>query len=133
MRRQISLPISLRVERHIPILVGGILSRCVFALNRFIDFLSVDGDLFRLGRQSGNYMRSARLDEVAIWAGDQSSNISDIYNGGSTHDLTLMTTPPDHWWRMGDGDTYPNIQDNIGFAHFVMYNMTAENIVTDVP
>ena len=94
---------------------------------------SVDGDLFRRGRQSGNYMRSARLDEVAIWAGDQSSNISDIYNGGSTHDLTLMTTPPDHWWRMGDGDTYPNIQDNIGFAHFVMYNMTAENIVTDVP
>jgi hypothetical protein len=94
---------------------------------------NIDGDLFRLGRQSGNYMRSARVDEVALWTGDESGNLSDIYNGGATHDLSALSSPPDHWWRMGDGDTYPNIQDNVGAAHFVMYNMTAENIVTDVP
>jgi hypothetical protein len=44
-----------------------------------------------------------------------------------------LTTSPTHWWRMGDGDTYSTIQDNVGSAHFVMYNMTAANIVTDAP
>lgn len=32
-----------------------------------------------------------------------------------------------------EGDTYPNIQDNVGTATFVMYNMTAADIVTDAP
>jgi len=93
----------------------------------------VDGDNFRLGRQSGNYLRDARIDELAIWEGSEINNRDDIYNNGQTHDLSALSSPPDHWWRMGDGDTYPNIQDNIGAAHFVMYNMTAENIVTDAP
>lgn len=34
---------------------------------------------------------------------------------------------------IGNGDAYPNIQDNVGTAHFVMYNMTAADIVNDVP
>ena len=94
----------------------------------------IDPDNFRLGRfASGNHLRNARIDEVAIWGSDQSANISDIYNSGSTHDLDALTTAPDHWWRMGDGDTYPVIQDNVGTAHFVMYNMTAADIVTDAP
>jgi len=94
---------------------------------------SVDADNFRIGRQSGNYMRDCRVDELAIWGSDQSGNISDIYDSGSTHDLSALSAPPDHWWRMGDGDTYPNIQDNVGTATFVMYNMTAADIVTDAP
>ena len=94
---------------------------------------SVDADNFRIGRQSGNYMRDCRVDELAIWGSDQSGNISDIYNSGSTHDLDLLSPSPDHWWRMGDGDTYPNLQDNVGTATFVMYNMTAADIVTDAP
>lgn len=96
---------------------------------------SVDPDNFRIGRYAaGNYMRGgARVDECAIWGSDQSANISDIYNSGSTFDLDTLTTSPDHWWRMGDGDTYPVIQDNVGTAHFVMYNMTAADIVTDAP
>ncbi len=93
----------------------------------------VDADNFRVGRQSGNYMRGCRVDELAIWGSDQSANVSAIYNSGGTHDLSLLASPPDHWWRMGDGDTYPNIQDNVGNAHFVMYNMTAADIVTDAP
>jgi hypothetical protein len=92
-------------------------------------------DNFRVGRYSGgNYMRdNSRVDELAVWASDQSGNIADIYNSGSTHDLSALVSPPAHWWRMGDGDTYPTIQDNIGTAHFVMYNMTAADIVNDVP
>ena len=96
---------------------------------------AISGQNLRVGRfSSGNYMRdNFRLDEVAIWDSDQSGNISDIYNSGSTRDLSDLSTPPNHWWRMGDGDTYPNIQDNVGTADFVMYNMTAADIVTDAP
>lgn len=96
---------------------------------------SIDPDNFRVGRfVSGTYMRdNARVDELAIWGSDQSANIADIYNSGSPFDLTSLTTSPNHWWRMGDGDTYSTILDNIGNVHFVMYNMTAADIVTDAP
>ena len=97
--------------------------------------VGIVGQNLRVGRfASGTHMRdNCRVDELAIWGSDQSGNISDIYNSGSTHDLEQLDTPPNHWWRMGDGDTYPNIQDNVGNATFVMYNMTAADIVTDAP
>ena len=96
---------------------------------------SIDADNMRIGRfASGNYMRSeCVIDEIAVWGSDQSANIATIYNSGATHDLALLGTSPDHWWRMGDGDTYPTISDNVGTAHFVMYNMTAADIINDVP
>lgn len=96
---------------------------------------SVDADNLRVGRYtSGSFMQNGcKVDEMAIWNSDQSSNISNIYNSGSTLNLSGLTAPPIHWWRMGDGDTYPTIQDNVGSAHFVMYNMTAADIVTDSP
>jgi hypothetical protein len=96
---------------------------------------AISGQNLRVGRfASGSYMRdNCRVDELAIWGSDQSGNISDIYNSGSTHDLDQLDTPPSHWWRMGDGDTYPTIQDNVGTADFVMYNQTAADIVTDAP
>ena len=96
---------------------------------------SLSGQNFRLGRyNSASYMRNfCKIDELAIFDSDQSANISSIYNSGSPFDLTTLTTGPNHWWRMGDGDTYPTIQDNVGTAHFVMYNMTVADIVTDIP
>jgi hypothetical protein len=98
------------------------------------DSSGIDADNLRVGRYSGgNYMRDCLVDELAVWGSDQSANVASIYNSGTPHDLSALGTAPDHWWRMGDGDTYPNIQDNIGTAHFVMYNMTAADIVNDVP
>jgi hypothetical protein len=94
----------------------------------------IDGENFRVGRYaSGNYINGGRVDEIAVWDSNETSNVSSIYNGGTTHDLSQLTSTPSHWWRMGDGDTYSNIQDNVGNATFVMYNMTAANIVTDAP
>lgn len=95
----------------------------------------VDPDNLRVGRYaSGNYMRdNTKIDELAIWDSDQSSNISSIYNSGTPFDLTTLTTSPNHWWRMGDGDTFSNLQDSVGSATFVMNNMTSANIVNDVP
>ena len=76
---------------------------------------------------------SARIDEVALWASDESANVAAIYNSGSPHDLSLLSSAPDHWWRMGDGDTYPAINDNNASLNFTMVNMTSADIVSDVP
>jgi len=97
---------------------------------------NVPADNFRVGRfVSGNYMRDCRVDELALFDSDQSANISDIYNSGSPFDLSTLTTEPKHWWRMGDGDTYPFLQDSGTEANciFQMYNMTSADIVSDVP
>jgi len=98
---------------------------------------SIDADNLRVGRyNTGSYIRNgAKVDELAVWDSDQSSNISNIYNSGSPFDLSTLTTKPKHWWRMGDGDTYPFIQDNGTEANciFVMNNMTSADIVNDVP
>jgi len=98
---------------------------------------SVDADNLRVGRfNSGNYMRdNCKVDELAIWDSDQSSNVSDIYNSGTPFDLSTLTDAPRHWWRMGDGDTFPNLLDNGTAANcpFVMYNMTSADIVNDTP
>jgi hypothetical protein len=94
----------------------------------------ISGQNFRVGKLvSGNHLNGDKVNELAIWSSDQSSAISGLYNSGTTSDLNTLTTPPTHWWRMGDGDTYPTIQDNVGSAHFVMYNMTAVDIVNDTP
>ena len=97
---------------------------------------SIPAELFFVGRRpgSGNYMRNnCRVDEFALWGSDQSSNAASIYNSGTPHDLSLLGNPPVHWWRMGDGDTFPTIQDNVGSLDFTMNNMTAADIVSDTP
>ncbi len=98
----------------------------------------INDDLFQIGREGNatSYIRSGgKVDEIAIWGSNQSSNVSDIYNSGETHNLDLLTEPPSNWWRMGDGDTYPYLQDSGTEANciFQMYNMTAADIVNDVP
>ena len=97
---------------------------------------AISGQNLRIGKLvSGNTLNGEKIDELAIWDSNQSSNISDIYNSGVPFDFSTLTTEPKHWWRMGDGDTYPYLQDNGSEANcvFQMYNMTSANIVTDTP
>ena len=97
---------------------------------------AISGQNLRVGKLvSGNTLNGEKIDELAIWDSDQSSNISDIYNSGAPFDLSTLTTGPKHWWRMGDGDTFPNLQDSGSSANcvFVMNNMTSADIVNDVP
>ena len=96
---------------------------------------AINTEFFRFGRvtSSGQYQRNSNIDELAIWSSDQSANISSIYNGGVTHDLALLSSPPQHYWRMGDGDTFPTLQDSIGSLDATMVNMTVADIVSDVP
>ena len=98
---------------------------------------AISGQNLRVGRwNNGQNLRNrCKVDELAIWGSDQTSNISDIYNSGMPQDLSEISNPPNHWWRMGDGDNFPNLQDSgsTGGVTFVMYNMTASSIVSDVP
>ena len=97
---------------------------------------SIVGQNWRVGRfASGTHMREAKVDELALFDSDESANIADLYNSGSVFDLSTLSPEPKHWWRMGDGDTYPNLQDSGTEANcvFVMNSMTSSDIVNDVP
>ena len=56
-----------------------------------------------------------------------------MYNSGAPTDLSSYSTPPTHWWRMGDGDSSPTITDQVGSYNLTMTNMDSADIVTDVP
>lgn len=60
-----------------------------------------------------------------------SSDVTNIYNSGTPTDLTSLS--PISWWRMGDGDTFPTIKDNVGSNDGTMTNMVAGDIITDKP
>jgi len=96
---------------------------------------SINTEFFRFSRltASGQYARNCFVDELAIWASDESSNASTIYNSGLPFDLNTLTSAPNNWWRMGDGDTYPTLQDTNGTLDATMVNMTVADIVNDVP
>jgi len=117
--------------------INGVQQTTTNSHANFGNTTSLSGQNLRAGRyNSANYMRnSCKIDELAIWNSDQSANVSDVYNSGIPFDLSTLTTVPRHWWRMGDGDTYPFLQDNGSQANcvFQMYNMTSSDIVSDTP
>ena len=90
------------------------------------------GAPFTTGFLTGN------LDEIAIWnKALTSTQVQSIYNAtssGLTKDLsTIESSNLKHWWRMGDGDTYPTITDNAGNNDGTMTNMSSTDIVSDTP
>ena len=120
------------------IYIDGVLVTLVTSNSNYGWSSEIVNDFFMLGRNgvNGNYMRTCNLDEVALWSSDQSGGIANIYNAGAPQDLTSIAggvPSPDNWWRMGDGDTFPTLTDNIGSVDFTMVNMTASEIVNDVP
>lgn len=90
----------------------------------------IEADNFRVGRfVSGNHMRDCGVDELAIWDSDQSGNVSSIYNGALPFDLMSLTVKPSHWWRMGDGDTYPYLQDSGTENNCIFQMYRSESVV----
>jgi len=76
------------------------------------------------------------MDEVAVWNINLSStDITRLYNTGNPTNLLSDATSTNllHWWRMGDGDTFPTITDNKGGNDGTMINMELGDIVNDVP
>lgn len=90
--------------------------------------------LYEFGNYGGSsHFMNGTFDELSIFDSVLSpSDITAIYNSGTPDDLTSFN--PVHWWRNGDGDTYPTLSDNgSGGNDGTMTNMTSGDIVTDVP
>jgi hypothetical protein len=89
-----------------------------------------------LGRNSGAYGFSGNLDEVSVWNKYLSdTDCIEIYNGGTPNDLSTVAAAVNlqHWWRMGDGDTFPTIIDHASNNDGAMNNMLSSNITTETP
>lgn len=98
----------------------------------------VSDRVLNIGKYNGGvYETNGYIDEVAIF--DYSLNatqVSDLYNSGTPTDLSVAAGgAPEHWWRCGDGDTFPTLTDNGDTGGFdgTMTNMESGDITTDVP
>ena len=81
---------------------------------------------------TNNYM-NGKIDEISVFNTALSSeDITNIYNSGTPNDLSSYSSLV-HWWRMGDGDTFPTITDNKGNNDGTMTNMALDDIVENVP
>ena len=92
-------------------------------------------DELRVGRCINDNLplKFGLVNELALWASDESSNAAAIYSAGATHDLSLLAPPPDAWWRMGDGDTFPVLSGSVGSIDLDIVNGTPDNIVLEAP
>ena len=113
---------------NMKIYINGTLNNSISVTNA-TGTLGNTSDDVRLGKRlstAGYY--NGRMDEVAIWTNDQSSNASAM---GLTP-IDLSTYSPLHWWRCGDGDTAPILTDNgSGSANGTMTNFSTFS--SDVP
>ena len=83
---------------------------------------------------SGFYLRQSLIDEFGYWNQElTASQVSNLYNSGVPTDLTTFSPSASHVYRMGDGDTFPTISDQVGNADQTMTNMASSNFVTDTP
>jgi len=83
---------------------------------------------------SGFHLRGSLIDEFGYWNQElTSSQVSSLYNSGAPSDLTAFSPSAAHVYRMGDGDTFPTIEDRVGNADQTMTNMSSSAFVTEVP
>ena len=73
------------------------------------------------------------IDEVSIFSAELTAGeVSTYHNSGVPNDLTDESNLI-HWWRMGDGDSHPTIEDQVGSYDLTMTNMASDDLVEDVP
>ena len=78
------------------------------------------------------------IDEVAVFDYSLTSGeVTSIYNSGCPNNLMALSDPkkPEHYYRMGDDDTYPTITDvgATGTNDGTMTNMESGDITTNTP
>ena len=82
------------------------------------------------------FYASCNLNELAFFNKEfNATEVTELYNNGVPADLQNLSTSANlvNWWRLGDGDTYPTLIDNVGGSDMEMINMSPANIVTDTP
>jgi len=100
-------------------------------------------DVFNIGRLGGSGdLADGKIDEVGVWnAALTAGAVSALYNSGTPINLKqssgsyTQTANLRGYWRMGDGDTAPNVDDkSTGNRDGTMQGgMSAGSISTDVP
>jgi len=100
------------------------------------DTLSSAG--FYLGARGGTYrLFNGRIDEFALWTGDVSGDLANIYNGGNgavdLSDSAVVGTAPNIWWRMGDNDGGSGTTITDQGSASVNGSINGATIVTDTP
>tara|TARA_R100001509_G_scaffold8077_1_gene4603 strand:+ start:1026 stop:1793 length:768 start_codon:yes stop_codon:yes gene_type:complete len=95
--------------------------------------ISNTGQPLRVAYQGGSYGQ-IKFDELSVFDNVLTAgNVSDIYNGGETADVSSIAYLTG-WWRMGDGATFPTIPDaSSNSNNGTMTNMESGDIITDVP
>lgn len=94
------------------------------------------GQLATVGARGGSaFFFSGFIDEPSFWSKELTDvEIAELYTlGASAVQDSSAQVNLTNWWRMGDGDTYPTILDQIGTDHGTMVNMTSGDIATEVP
>lgn len=89
-----------------------------------------------LARRNTAFEYPGNIDEFTVWDTALSpAHITELYNAGSPTDPTTHSQSGNlvNYYTMGDGDTFPVIGDNVGTDDGTMINMTASDIVADVP
>jgi Concanavalin A-like lectin/glucanases superfamily len=81
-----------------------------------------------------------RIDEVGFWSNAISpQNVTAIYNNGTTFNLNLnygnynQSANLTAFYRMGDGDTLPNILDHANSHDGTIQNGNGDELVSDTP
>ena len=94
---------------------------------------AISTETLKLGRWvPNNDYAEANIDEVSVFSSDESPNLDIIYNSGTPGDISSLT--PLNWWRMGEGSTFPTINDiGSGGSNATMKNMSSANFVNDTP
>jgi len=72
------------------------------------------------------------IDELSIYNFPLTTlRTQELYNFGTPANVANMTSSSSliSWWRMGDGDTYPTLTDQVASNDMSMENMAAANIV----
>jgi len=100
------------------------------------DVGTLSNNLF-LGATSTTANANCYLDEVAVFDYALSSGeVTSIYNSGAPNNLMDLAAAkqPEHYYRMGDNDTFPTITDNgaTGGNNGTMTNMESGDFTTDV-
>jgi parallel beta-helix repeat protein len=90
-------------------------------------------NIFRIGRASNvhNNYYGGVINQVAIWASDETANLATIYNSGVTQDLSLLASAPDHYYEIESSIT--SIPDLSGNADLTGYSFNSSSLVNDTP
>ena len=91
-------------------------------------------ETFKVGRSLNSAPDNALdtiVNQIAIWGTDESSNLATIYNSGATQDLTLLASPPLHFYEIESSIT--TVADTVGSADLTAYNFQNADLVTDAP